>query len=187
MDRRFRCPNHSIYSFAIENKSWKIKTSLLYIFFHLICYGHITKWLCNLGNHTQMLGFAVAYLDQILVGLNLAGNVGASPAHQECRGDWLIAPVNLTEPAPDIFSHSEWGRTFSAHVMKGIFYVEGKKVIRSKGIKVGDRLIYLRGEANRWYIFSLPFNGIVVDLFHTMKSFRSFASSPLYEHFFCRS
>jgi len=68
-----------------------------------------------------MLGFAVAYSDQILVWLNLAGNVGTSPAHQECRGDWLIAPVNLTEPAPDIFSHSERGRTFSAHDMKGFF------------------------------------------------------------------
>lgn len=53
-----------------------------------------------------------------------------------------------------------------------------------KGIKVGDRLIYLRGKAKRWYIFSLPFNGIAVDLFHTMKSFRSFAPSLLYEHFF---
>lgn len=87
MDWRFWCPNHSTYSSAIENKSWEIKPSLLYIFFHLICYGHITKWLCNLGNHAQMLGFAAAYSDQILVWLNLAGDAGASPARWECGGD----------------------------------------------------------------------------------------------------
>lgn len=158
MDWRFWCPNHSIYSFAIENKSWKIKTSLLYTFFHLIRYGHITKWLCNLGNHTQMLGFAAAYSDQILVWLNLAGNAGASPAHWECRGDWLIAPVNRTEPDPDVFSHSEWARTFSAQDTKGTSYME---VTRSMGIKALHTLIYPRTKIKIWHIFFLPFNGTI--------------------------
>lgn len=81
MDWRVWCSNHSIHSFAVENKSWEIKTSLLYTFFRLIRYGHVTNWLCNLGNHAQMLGSAAAFSDQILVRLELAGSAGANPAH----------------------------------------------------------------------------------------------------------
>lgn len=82
-----------------------------------------------------MLGFAAAHSDQTLVWLNLAGDAGASPAHGECRGDWLIAPVNLTEPGPDVFSHSEWGGTSSAHGTKGSLYMEGKKSEGTRGRK----------------------------------------------------
>lgn len=100
--------------FAVENKSWEIKSSLLYIFFRLIRYGHGTNWLCNLGNHAQMLGFAAAFSDQMLVWLELAGSAGANPARWGCRGDWLNALINLPEPDPDVFSSSSTPRIWKA-------------------------------------------------------------------------
>lgn len=77
----------NLFVLAVENKSWEIKASLLYTFFRLIRYGHVTNWLCNLGNHAQMLGFAAAFSHQMLVGLELAGSAGANPARRGCRGD----------------------------------------------------------------------------------------------------
>lgn len=108
------------YSFAVENKSWEIKTSLLCMFFHLIRYGHVTNWLCNLGNHAQMLGFAAAFSDQILVFLELAGTAGANPAHWGCRVDWLNALINLPEPDPDVFSCSSMPRIWKALLWVGV-------------------------------------------------------------------